>query len=87
MDKTRFKTRETCPVCLDDFLKKEKIAVCSCHHVFHSRCLLEWLQRKNNCPLCKATVRKETSPSGVGVIPVETTGLILSVSGNRQPDN
>ncbi|KAF8086503.1 hypothetical protein N665_0623s0010 [Sinapis alba] len=26
----------------------------NCSHVFHERCLLEWLQRNNTCPMCRA---------------------------------
>ncbi|XP_060570412.1 RING finger protein 122-like [Ruditapes philippinarum] len=74
---------DTCPVCLDEFLSKEKIAICTCHHVFHSKCLLEWLRHKNNCPMCKAPVRKDTSASSSRVSPAETTGLILSIPPAR----
>lgn len=48
---------ETCPVCLDDFCLKEKILICPCEHMFHTKCLLVWLQHRNTCPVCKAEVR------------------------------
>ncbi|KAI8789753.1 RING finger protein 24 [Biomphalaria glabrata] len=48
---------DTCSVCLEEFKKGEKIAVCTCRHGFHSKCLEQWLEHKNNCPLCKAPVR------------------------------
>ncbi|XP_012936052.1 RING finger protein 24 [Aplysia californica] len=63
----RNQRNETCPVCLEDFIPKEKIAVCDCKHVFHSKCLLQWLEHRNNCPLCKAPVRNSAR---------ENTGLI-----------
>ncbi|WAR22424.1 RN122-like protein [Mya arenaria] len=78
---------DTCPVCLDEFSTKEKIAVCTCHHVFHSVCLLEWLRHKNSCPMCKAPVRQEASPVLPGVVPSESTGLILAVEIMRPPLN
>ncbi|KAK3776111.1 hypothetical protein RRG08_046778 [Elysia crispata] len=67
--KTKAKTsaNETCSVCLEDFTKGDKIAICTCRHVFHSKCLTQWLQCRNNCPLCKAPVTKSAR---------ETTGLM-----------
>ncbi|RUS79652.1 hypothetical protein EGW08_012575 [Elysia chlorotica] len=58
---------QTCSVCLEDFSKGDKIAICTCRHVFHSKCLTQWLQCRNNCPLCKAPVTKSAR---------ETTGLM-----------
>ena len=25
-------------------------------HIFHTRCIAEWLQRDNSCPVCKASI-------------------------------
>lgn len=63
---------ETCSVCLEDFSKGDRIATCSCRHVFHSRCLTQWLQCRNNCPLCKAPVSRSAR---------ETTGLMQGAAG------
>jgi len=51
-------TTETCSVCLDDFNDGEKISECTCKHRFHQKCLLQWLNQNNSCPLCKAKVRR-----------------------------
>ncbi|KAK3590232.1 hypothetical protein CHS0354_041299 [Potamilus streckersoni] len=75
---------ETCPVCLVDFELKEYVSVCPCQHIFHQNCLIEWLQHKNACPLCKAPVQffadQRASLAG------ETTGLIPNVP-MRVPPN
>ncbi|GFO14538.1 RING finger protein 122-like [Plakobranchus ocellatus] len=63
----------SCPVCLEEFSKGEKIAACNCQHVFHSKCLIQWLQCRNNCPLCKAPVSRSAR---------ETTGLIRGASNS-----
>uniref|UniRef100_X2B9Q0 RING-type domain-containing protein n=1 Tax=Capitella teleta TaxID=283909 RepID=X2B9Q0_CAPTE len=43
---------QTCPVCLDDFSPKDKLAVCECTHIFHTKCLILWLNQSPTCPLC-----------------------------------
>ena len=54
-------SNEVCPVCLDEFRSGEKIAQCPCKHVFHCKCLLQWLQESNTCPMCKQKVKTEAS--------------------------
>ncbi|KAJ9565478.1 hypothetical protein OSB04_001444 [Centaurea solstitialis] len=44
---------EICVVCQVEFGKNEKIGVLQCKHCFHPKCIMEWLLRKNVCPLCK----------------------------------
>lgn len=45
---------ETCPVCLDDFVEKEKIWILPCEHEFHIHCIKPWLTGKQRtCPVCK----------------------------------
>jgi hypothetical protein len=40
-------------ICLEAFISSEKIKVLKCLHIFHPKCLLEWLTNKSLCPLCK----------------------------------
>nr|XP_002129362.1 RING finger protein 24 [Ciona intestinalis] len=47
---------ETCPVCLEDFKKKEVLAICPCHHVFHKKCLCKWLELRPTCPMCMSHI-------------------------------
>lgn len=67
---------DVCPVCLDEFKVKQKLAICPCHHVFHSSCLIEWLHHKNSCPMCKAPVRQQTNNTSESEAAIETTGLV-----------
>lgn len=60
-------SNDTCPVCLDEFKIKEKIAVCPCQHGFHIKCIIQWLEHKKICPMCKARV---------GCGPSERSGLV-----------
>ena len=44
---------ERCPICLD-FQNDDSIIMECCNKLIHAYCLSEWLQRRNNCPLCRA---------------------------------
>ena len=42
-----------CAICLGEFLGPDIIkAFYKCEHIFHKKCLLNWLKTKNKCPLC-----------------------------------
>ncbi|XP_059148764.1 RING finger protein 24-like [Physella acuta] len=70
--KHKHQQNDTCPVCLEEFLAGEKIALCLCKHGFHSKCLIQWLEYKNTCPMCKAPVTK-TANERTGLIHPSTT--------------
>lgn len=49
-----------CPICLKEYTsnksegeKKTGVELPGCKHSFHSECLLKWLERTSNCPLCR----------------------------------
>eukprot|EP00668_Euglena_longa_P036642 GGOE01047092.1.p1 GENE.GGOE01047092.1~~GGOE01047092.1.p1 ORF type:complete len:406 (+),score=113.43 GGOE01047092.1:44-1261(+) len=46
-----------CSICLGD-LAKGPLDVTPCGHPFHRHCLLQSLEFKKECPLCKATIRE-----------------------------
>ena len=41
-----------CSICLDNFNKKSKVSITSCNHVFHYKCIYEWLFKNILCPKC-----------------------------------
>jgi len=46
-----------CSVCLQDFGVQQFVrALPQCQHVFHVRCIDNWLLRHASCPLCRASV-------------------------------
>ncbi|CAE5960429.1 unnamed protein product [Arabidopsis arenosa] len=46
---------ESCSICLQSLVSSLKTVPTrmSCSHVFHNGCLVEWLYRKNTCPMCR----------------------------------
>ncbi|XP_013421706.1 RING finger protein 215-like [Lingula anatina] len=51
--------RDTCAVCLDVFLPRQKIRVLPCYHEFHTKCVDTWLIKNRTCPLCKRNILEQ----------------------------
>ncbi|KAL1553811.1 RING-type E3 ubiquitin transferase [Salvia divinorum] len=47
-----------CVVCLDNLVQlgNGEVARLDCGHQYHQRCIRNWLNVNNTCPLCKTTV-------------------------------
>ena len=46
-----------CVICYEDFVNNDNAIFLPCFHVFHSKCIKEWLKTKDICPLCKINVK------------------------------
>ena len=44
---------DNCSVCLGDFRVNEELFKLQCGHLYHKKCLKDWLKKSNCCPLCK----------------------------------
>ena len=44
---------DPCAVCLDEFLVGSRVTRMPCSHLFHSRCIRNWLITNHVCPLCR----------------------------------
>ena len=52
----KYQNREEkeCAICLGDFQGIDILkAFYKCDHIFHKKCLLDWLKKHNDCPYCK----------------------------------
>ena len=47
----------TCSICHEDInFNDDEISVLNCGHLFHQRCLQQWLNTNSTCPQCRITV-------------------------------
>lgn len=43
---------DVCPICLEEYDEENPRSVTKCEHHFHLCCILEWMERKDTCPVC-----------------------------------
>lgn len=56
---------ETCCICLDDYhIECEDHKECDpkcyqlfCNHIYHKKCILQWLDQDVKCPLCNQSIQ------------------------------
>jgi hypothetical protein len=51
-----------CSICLAEFKKKSKVSITPCKHVFHYKCIHDWLYkniRNPKCPNCNNEILNE----------------------------
>ena len=46
----------TCIICREDMPEGSHSKKLDCNHVFHMKCLRSWLERQQNCPVCRSPV-------------------------------
>ena len=44
---------DICSICLENFIKKDKIITLGCDHYYHVECITNWLKKDETCPLCR----------------------------------
>lgn len=50
-----------CCYCLDELGSKDDLWKCNnCHNLIHNKCIKEWIKQKNECPLCKQEIIKNS---------------------------
>ena len=59
INKYSSRKEENCTICLENFKGTDIIKEFSCKHIFHKKCLLKWLEKSNNCPLCKHNMAED----------------------------
>ena len=48
-----------CVICLEDFQNNDKSIYLPCFHLFHEKCLTDWINvKKGFCPLCRTIINK-----------------------------
>ena len=46
-------TIKNCSICLENFKNGDNFIALPCIHIFHPECIINWMNTKNICPLCK----------------------------------
>ena len=46
---------QICIICMEELYNCRKLA--SCGHMFHFKCLFQWIQTKSECPICREPIR------------------------------
>ncbi|KAF7238372.1 hypothetical protein EYD10_14930 [Varanus komodoensis] len=70
-----------CPVCKDDYAVAEQVRQLPCNHVFHSGCIVPWLELHDTCPVCRKSLSGEDSTRQVPS-PEASTSHSFSSPGN-----
>ena len=47
-----------CSICCLPIENRQQYLNLKCKHVYHKRCLQEWLRKNNRCPLCRSDIRE-----------------------------
>ena len=47
-----------CSICLNNIIEGEEIEILICRHLFHYKCIEEWLKNKKECPFCRKKLIK-----------------------------
>lgn len=45
-----------CSICLEEYIKGDKVAYLTCVHNFHWNCIELWLKENNTCPQCREII-------------------------------
>jgi peroxin-10 len=55
------KVVEDCAICMESFKDNDGKLVaelnCNEKHIFHADCIAEWVEKKNECPLCRQPIQ------------------------------
>ncbi|KAI0982531.1 hypothetical protein GJ496_001770 [Pomphorhynchus laevis] len=66
--------RKDCPICMEDFKLDEISKRLPCKHAFHERCILQWLEQRGTCPVCRRNLQGADTSRQEYMIPLNTEG-------------
>ncbi|KAJ9694666.1 hypothetical protein PVL29_010236 [Vitis rotundifolia] len=59
LEKVKMKLDDRCSICLEEFASgMEEASRMPCSHVYHTHCIVKWLEYNHLCPLCRFEMPK-----------------------------
>lgn len=49
----------SCPICSEEYTPDEEVVKLPCAHLYHSNCVMPWLDSKKTCPICRFEFKHE----------------------------
>merc|ERR1712196_264281 len=50
---------DPCPICYEPFVSTAVTTKLPCGHRYHNQCIKKWLGKKNSCPTCRSSLRRD----------------------------
>jgi RING-finger-containing ubiquitin ligase len=60
---------KSCSICMSRYKDGDEICWSrneKCYHAFHLGCMMEWLMKHNDCPMCRRNYLRTDEPENVG---------------------
>lgn len=67
---------EDCSICYET-TKDSDIVKLKCEHIFHKKCIEQWVEKSGTCPLCRYNIFLCNSCSGKGVVYYQYSGVVV----------
>ena len=48
---------QECVICLEDMKNNDEIILTECFHMYHKKCLIDWFERSEVCPICDNKIK------------------------------
>ena len=52
-------SQERCSICMEEYQHGDRKNILPCKHIFHKKCIGQWLNQHVACPLCRAVIEED----------------------------